>query len=69
MADEKGIKITFKQELIEGLMERGFNPEWGARPMSRAIEDSVESYLAQKILSKEIKMGDEISLGSEVFEV
>lgn len=69
MADEKGIKVSFKPELIDGLLERGFNPEWGARPMSRAIEDSVESYLAQKILSKEIKMGDEISLGNEVFEV
>jgi ATP-dependent Clp protease ATP-binding subunit ClpB len=68
MADERGIKISFKKEMIEELVNRGYNPEWGARPMARAIEDTVESYLAVKLLSKELNMGDEIELGLEVFE-
>lgn len=68
IADDKGIKVTFKPELITELVNRGYNPQWGARPLARVIENTVESYLAVKLLSKEIKMGDEIELGMEVFD-
>lgn len=67
IADTKGIKVSFTDELINELVERGYNPEWGARPMARVIEDSVETYLAVKLLSKEVQMGDELVLGTEVF--
>jgi ATP-dependent Clp protease ATP-binding subunit ClpA len=67
VAKEKGIKLTFTPELIDELIKRGYNPEWGARPLARVIEDTVESYIATKILKNEIKPGDEISLGTEVF--
>ncbi len=67
MADAKSVKISFKPELIGELVKRGFSPQWGARPLARVIEDTVETYLAEKLLSKEIKMGDDVSLGMEVF--
>ncbi|NMB91401.1 AAA domain-containing protein [candidate division WWE3 bacterium] len=66
-AEEKGIKLSFKPELVEELIKRGYSPQWGARPLARAIEDSVESYLAVKILKKEVKAGDSLLLGTEVF--
>ncbi len=67
MADEKGIKLTFKPALLDELLKRGFSPEWGARPMARVIEESVMNYLAIKILAKELVAGDYIELGMEVF--
>jgi ATP-dependent Clp protease ATP-binding subunit ClpA len=36
-------------------MVEDYNPEWGARPMARVIEDTVELYLAEKILAKELE--------------
>ena len=66
-AEEKGISVFFKPELINELISRGYNPQWGARPLARVIEDTVESYLAVKMISKEFKMGDRVSLGLEVF--
>jgi ATP-dependent Clp protease ATP-binding subunit ClpC len=69
MANEKGIEIDFKPELIEELIEKGYSPEWGARPLARLIEDSVESYIALKLLKKEINPGDRIMLGKEVFDI
>lgn len=69
MANEKGIEIDFKPELIEELIEKGYSPEWGARPLARVIEDSVESYIALKLLKKEINPGDRIMLGNEVFDI
>ncbi|MBD3366116.1 AAA domain-containing protein [candidate division WWE3 bacterium] len=68
VAAEKDIKVTFTDGLLEGLVERGYNKEWGARPLARVIEDKVETYLADKLLSKEIKRGDVLELGPEVFE-
>jgi len=69
MAKEKGIEIDFKPELIEELIKKGYSPEWGARPLARVIEDSVESYIALKLLKKEINPGDRIMLGNEVFDI
>ncbi|OGC56367.1 hypothetical protein A3H26_00300 [candidate division WWE3 bacterium RIFCSPLOWO2_12_FULL_36_10] len=69
MAIEKDVKINFKPELIDELAKRGFSPEWGARPLARVIEDSVENYLAKKLLSNEINKGDEVTLGLEVFDI
>ena len=68
IADEKNITISFRPELLQELVKRGYNVDWGARSMGRVIEDTVESYLALKILSNEIKMGDVVELGTEVFE-
>lgn len=68
MANKKGVGILFKPELINELVRRGYNPEWGARPLARVIEDSVETYLAVKLLSGEIQKGDKLILGMEVFE-
>lgn len=67
-AQEKHIKISFTEDVINELMKRGYSPEWGARPMARAIEDTVELYIATKLLSKALKPGDEVELGMEVFE-
>ncbi len=66
IAGEKDIKISFTEELLEGLVEKGFNPEWGARPLRRVIEDKVETYLAEKLLSGEIRAGDVLEVGGEV---
>lgn len=68
LSEDKGVKISFKPELIEELIKQGFSPEWGARPLARVIENTVESYLAVKFLSNEIKQGDTVDLGMEVFK-
>lgn len=67
MAQEKGIKVTFKSVLVDELVKRGYSPEWGARPLARVIEESVENYLAIKLLAKELGGGDAVDLGTEVF--
>jgi ATP-dependent Clp protease ATP-binding subunit ClpA len=67
--EEKNIEVHFKPELLDELIKRGYSVEWGARPLARVIEDSVESYLAVKILKKEINPGDKLILGTEVFGI
>ena len=69
MAKEKGITLTFKPELVKKIIGLGYSPQWGARPLARVIEDSVQSFLAVKMLENEIKAGDSINMGLEAFEI
>ncbi len=66
VAEQKGVKVTFSSQLVAELIKRGCNAEWGARPMARLIEETVESYLAVRILANQVKQGDTVELGTEV---
>ena len=54
----QGRKLQYSDELAAFLTEKGFQPEYGARPLRRAVERSVEDPLAEMILSG--KLGDSI---------
>lgn len=68
MAKAKGIRVSFKPELLKEIINRGYNPEWGARPMAREIENTIENYLANSILEGKIKKGDDVELGLEIYQ-
>jgi ATP-dependent Clp protease ATP-binding subunit ClpA len=65
---EKDIAVEFSQPLIEKLAERGHNPRLGARPLRRLIQDTIETYLAKRVLSQEIERGDVVHIGPEVLQ-
>jgi ATP-dependent Clp protease ATP-binding subunit ClpC len=46
----KGISVTLSQESKEFLVERGYQPEMGARPLRRAVEQNLEDPLAEMLL-------------------
>jgi len=47
---ERGLKLTFTQKLVEHLAQKGFDPEYGARPLQRTIERLVVAKLAEFLL-------------------
>ena len=47
---ERGIKIEIAEDAVEFLMTKGFDANYGARPMRRAIERYIEDPLAERIL-------------------
>lgn len=51
-----GLKLTRKAS--DFLIEKGFDPKNGARPLRRAIEDYLESILSEAIISEQIKKGE-----------
>ncbi len=63
---DKDIKIKITPELTQVLAQRGFSPEFGARPLRRLIQDRIESYIAQGLLSNTIKRGQEVEIPSEI---
>lgn len=60
--EEKGFGLTIAPEIIELLLKEGFDPEFGARPLRRAIQDVVESAIAKKILKEGLRPGDTVTL-------
>lgn len=64
---KKEYTITFLSgdELAVFLAEKGFDPEYGARPMRRVLQNTIETLIAEKILKGEIKKGDTIE-GKEI---
>ncbi len=55
---DKGISLTVSEDFKERLVEEGYNPSYGARPLRRAVMRLLEDSLAEEVLSGRIKDGD-----------
>ncbi|HWY92609.1 MAG TPA: ATP-dependent Clp protease ATP-binding subunit [Chthoniobacterales bacterium] len=54
----KEIKVQLDSSAIEFLIDKGYDPIYGARPMRRAVEKFLEDPLAEELLRAKIKPGD-----------
>jgi ATP-dependent Clp protease ATP-binding subunit ClpC len=55
---EKGIGLSVTEAFKERLVEEGYNPSYGARPLRRAVMRLLEDSLAEEFLSGRLKEGD-----------
>ncbi len=55
-----GYKLTLSEEAKNFIAEKGFDKQFGARPLNRAIQKYVEDALAERIMNAQIDEGDEI---------
>lgn len=63
---KKEINIEFTDNAIQKLADVGFDPEFGARPLKRAIQKQIDSKLANMLLKKEYKAGDTIVVDADM---
>jgi ATP-dependent Clp protease ATP-binding subunit ClpC len=59
---ERGYELVVSKELLTLLVQKGYHPEFGARPMQRALQDIVEEKIAQRIIAGDVRPGDTITL-------
>ncbi|WP_372881495.1 ATP-dependent chaperone ClpB [Psychromonas sp.] len=57
---DKDYQLTFTDQAIQLLVDAGYDPVYGARPLKRAIQQLLENALAQDILSGRLQPGKEI---------
>ncbi len=57
---DKDIHMTLAEDARELLSEKGFDPNYGARPMRRAVERYLEDPLAEALLRGTVKTGDKV---------
>ena len=55
---EKGITLAAEDDAVAALAKDGFDPQYGARPLRRAIQNTVEDAVAEMMLEGELKSGD-----------
>jgi ATP-dependent Clp protease ATP-binding subunit ClpC len=63
---EQGMTLEVTDKFKDRLIEEGFNPSYGARPLRRAIMRLLEDILAEEILSGRLKDGDVATVDVDV---
>jgi ATP-dependent Clp protease ATP-binding subunit ClpC len=58
----QNVKVELTEPALALLVKSGYDPEFGARPMRRVIQKTVENAVANKLLSKEAQAGSTITL-------
>ncbi|HEX8680384.1 MAG TPA: ATP-dependent Clp protease ATP-binding subunit, partial [Chthoniobacterales bacterium] len=59
----KEVHIELEQPAKEFLIEKGYDPQYGARPMRRAVERYLEDPFAEELLRGNVKAGDVVHVG------
>jgi len=62
MVEDKNIKIKITDEAIDYLVEKGFDPKNGARPLQRIIDRDIKRPLSRQILFGDLKNGGNITI-------
>jgi ATP-dependent Clp protease ATP-binding subunit ClpB len=58
----QGSALEWDQEAVAYLARKGYDPDFGARPLKRLIQQEVETPLSRKIIAGEIRPGEAVSL-------
>ena len=59
---EKGIRVKINKEATEWLLNKGFDPKMGARPLARVIDKEIKRDLAKLMLFGELKNGGWVNI-------
>lgn len=61
----KGITLKLSRAALDKIVQDGYDPENGARPLKRAIQNDVEDKVAEMLINGEVKSGDTLKIGSQ----
>jgi len=59
---DRGIKLQITKQAKQFLAEKGFDPDYGARPLKRAIQHYILNEIAQELIAEKIKKGDKVKV-------
>ena len=62
--EQKAIRLQISDPALDFLADVGFDPEFGARPMRRALQEKVENKLAELLLQGKLKRGSTATVGA-----
>ena len=62
---EREIDLTYGEDVVAHLAQAGFDPQFGARPLRRVIQRTIEDALSEKLIAGEIHLGEAVRMGME----
>lgn len=66
MLENQGLKLEINKNALDLLCDLGYDPQYGARPMKRVLQNEVVDVLAKKILGGEFQLGDTVHVGTDI---
>ena len=67
--DELGINLKITSSAMDAIAKAGFDPEYGARPLRRAIQTKIEDKLSEELLAGNVIVGDKVTIGASKGEI
>ncbi|MGX7065004.1 ATP-dependent Clp protease ATP-binding subunit [Enterococcus cecorum] len=61
---EQGIQLKVTPSAIDVIGKAGFDPEYGARPIRRALQREIEDKLSEALISGQVQLGDAVTIGA-----
>ncbi len=62
---EREIDLTYGEDVVAHLAQAGFDPQFGARPLRRVIQRTIEDALSEKLIAGEIHLGGSVRMRME----
>lgn len=62
---KKGITLKLSRAALDKIVQDGYDPENGARPLRRAIQNDIEDKVAGMLITGEVQKGDTLKIGSQ----
>ncbi len=59
---KRGMHLKFENEVVALLAKEGYDPQYGARPLRRVIQRTVEDALSEEIIAGKLALGDDVRL-------
>jgi len=61
--EEQEIDLSMTDKAVEKIANEGFDPEYGARPLRRSIQQNIENLLSEELLRETIEKGQKVKIG------
>ena len=62
MLEQRGILLTVKNEALMGLVDEGYDAQYGARPLKRIIQRRIEDKISEEILMGRVRNGQHVTI-------
>lgn len=66
---EQGFKVKITSAAIDVIAKAGFDPEYGARPIRRALQSKIEDALSEELLTGKVTVDDQVTIGAKGGEI
>ena len=58
--EQMDMDLTVTEEVVDFIAKKGFDKDYGARPIRRAMQTELEDVLAESVIAGEVRMGDAV---------
>ena len=62
---DKQLRVTLTDAALNAVIDQGFDPAFGARPLKRYLQSKVETLVAKRIIAADVKPGDTLTVDAD----